>query len=106
MPLVNTVEELQELIATLNISVDSIDQLRELLLTVQQADLQAVGAEETLDLQLGFRPVVVGVTDDVVDRLVGRQHHRVSRGPVQSADLADRFEERPRRRLRLVVCGA
>ncbi len=38
MPLVNNVGELQELLSSMNITVTSVDQLRELLLTLQQAD--------------------------------------------------------------------
>ena len=63
-----------------------------------QVDLNPSGNEKALDPHRCFGTVAVGVANDVVGGLVGRQDHGVREGIIETGRLADALDERARQR--------
>ena len=62
---------------------------------IEEMDFQALGLKETLHLELSVRAVQMGMANDIVDGLVGGQHHGGGGFLIQAANLANRFNEGP-----------
>jgi hypothetical protein len=63
---------------------------------IEQTDLQALGPQEALNLNLSLGLVLMGVTDNVVDGFVNRQDHGIGGFLIQKADLTHSLDKSPR----------
>jgi hypothetical protein len=62
---------------------------------IEQADLQAFGPQEALDLNLSLGLVLMSVTDNVVDGFVNGQDDGIGSFLIQQADLTHGLDKSP-----------
>ena len=77
----------------------------ERLAFVVQVDLDAVGADVTLNLHLGVGGALVSVAHDVVGGLVGGEDDGVCSPLIEAGDLTDCLDERPSQPQQAKVAG-